>query len=108
MSNRPVKKQILIRGIVEAPPVIDDRQLEFRLRSGPEHYFIIRLDPTWQRRDILFLDTGQTVEVLGTPSPDVPGNLLAQRITICSPPVRRLLHHQTESKEREEHGNQSK
>lgn len=98
---------VLIRGVVEDIPGMEEDRLMFRLCSGGNHYFIIRLDPSWQSRDILFLDTGQTVEVSGTPLAGESNHILARKITICNYPIQRLLNDRKEIKERENHGNQS-
>lgn len=97
---------VLIRGVVEDIPAMEESRLTFRLCSGGNRYFIIRLDPSWQSRDILFLDTGQTIEVSGTPLAGQPRHILAQKITICNYPIQRLLNDRKEIKEREHHGNQ--
>lgn len=95
-----MQETIFIRGIVESPPVICQHRLEFRVRSGSSRYYIIRLDPAWQKRDILFLDTGQVVEVHGIPSGTDPAGILATTVRICSPPIQRLLRSRADDKER--------
>lgn len=98
------KKKITLRGIVETPPAVVDGHLEFPVRCGGDRYFIIRLDPAWQKQDIVFLDTDQAVAVSGIIAEDRPMTVLANKITIRSCPVSRLLHEKTE-KEREINGN---
>jgi hypothetical protein len=104
MTNQPPTCRTILRGIVEAPPVIRDQHLEFPLRSGSDHYYIIRLEPAWQKQDIVFLDTGQVVDVIGSPVADRSMTILANRITICSHPISRLLHEKQEKKEKELYG----
>ena len=89
-------KLYYIRGIVEQEPALSGAELEFPLRSAGDLYYIIRLDPSLQRKDLLFLNTGQAVEIIGTPHPDTPHRIHASRITIANYPISRLLQREGE------------
>lgn len=73
----------ILQGVITAQPRTGDGFTEFYLQTGPRTHRVIRMDPQWQKKDIVFLCIGQTVTLWGT---EDGGAILAEkiRITDCS------------------------
>lgn len=90
-------QQIQITGILTQAPVLTRECLEFTVLCQDRQLRIVRLDPKWQVRDILFLTEGQSLDIIGTPSPQDPEKLLARKITIRNFPLHRLSQKEKEA-----------
>ena len=67
-------------------PIIKEDVTEFLLLTGYQTLTVIRTDLHWQKRDILFLDEGQLVEVFGYCEEAAPNCIHAETITIITCP----------------------
>lgn len=72
---------ICIYGIVDNDPTYIPPHTVFQLRCGEKHYTVLRGEPLWQKRDVVFLRRGQWAEVWGSPFPNGK-TVLADRIRI--------------------------
>ncbi len=71
-----------LNGQILSLPRMEGLQLSFRLETEAGGFRVVRMDPFWQKRDILFLRVGQTVEIQGRETEE--GFLACQiRITDC-------------------------
>lgn len=68
-----------LNGQILSTPRMEDALLSFFLETGAGGVRVVRMDPFWQKRDILFLRVGQTVEIQGWESEE---GFLARRIQI--------------------------
>lgn len=73
-------REYVIHGVVVCEPAVIGKHTQFLLRSAQRVYVVIRTAPGWQKRDMVFLTPGQTVEVTGRPVSK--GKLVASRIRI--------------------------
>lgn len=73
---------ILVDGIVMTEPVFTNGASTFTMNVEGTEYKIIRLEPKWQKKDILFLRVGQAVRVEGIPAPRQENAVLVLGITI--------------------------
>lgn len=85
-----MERSIFRKGLITTDPVAATGYTWFKLQSGQDECIIIRLDPEWQKRDLVFLCVGQTVEVMGTCNPN-QNSVMADRILIQDYPPERLL-----------------
>ena len=90
-----MERPISLKGIITTDPVTATGYTWFKLQSSQEECIIIRLDPEWQKRDLVFLCIGQTVEVMGTHNPN-HNSVTADRILILDYPPERLLQRKDE------------
>lgn len=77
---------ITICGSVVRQPIVKEDVTEFLLLTGYQTLTVIRTDLHWQKRDILFLDEGQLVEVCGCCEAAESNCIHAQTITIITCP----------------------
>ena len=84
-----MERSIFRKGLITTDPVVATGYTWFKLQSGQDECIIIRLDPEWQKRDLVFLCVGQTVEVMGTCNPN-HNSVTADRIVIVDYPAERL------------------
>ena len=71
-----------LNGQILSLPRREGLQLCFCLETEAGGFRVVRMDPFWQKRDILFLRVGQTVEIQGRETEE--GFLACQiRITDC-------------------------
>ena len=70
----------IIRGRVACAPAVTGDAVSFLLQTKHGAVRVLRKDPAWQRRDVIFLRPGQTVEVTGVRQS--PERILARRILI--------------------------
>lgn len=67
-------------GVIVQDPVVEETYTSFAVRIAGDEYKILRYDPGWQVRDVLFLRVGQRVEIRGKPS--ASHMILAEKIMI--------------------------
>ena len=84
---------LCVRGRVIDAPVFCFEHTEFSVLTAEQKLTVIRLDPKWQKRDIVFLYPGQLVEIYGEFCNDL---IAAERIVITDDPDRTYI----EDKER--------
>lgn len=70
----------IIRGRVVCAPAVTGDAVSFLLQTKQGMVRVLRQDPAWQRRDMIFLRPGQTLEVTGTLRS--PERIFACKITI--------------------------
>ena len=84
-----MERPIFINGIITTDPVAAAGYTWFKLQCSQGECIIIRPDREWQKRDLVFLCMGQTVEVMGTCNPN-HNSVTADRIVIVDYPAERL------------------
>lgn len=76
MSNH-----LSVQGVVVTPPEVCGAHTAFILQTEDQQYCVVRIDPAWQKRDMVFLREGQMVLVSGVRM-DEADEIYAQRIFI--------------------------
>ena len=85
-----MERSISLKGIVTTDPVAATGYTWFKLQCSQGECIIIRMDREWQKRDLVFLSIGQTIEVMGTRNQN-QNHVTADRILILDYPAERLL-----------------
>lgn len=77
---------LTICGTVVTQPEVHEVHTRFILKTEEHRYGIIRSEPMWQKRDVLFIRVGQTVNVTGKMDNSLENTVLAKRIQIIGHP----------------------
>ena len=72
---------VTLKGRILSMPRMESDLLSFSLKTEAGDCRIVRMDPIWQKRDILFLCAGQEVTVMGEQKTDC---LVARQILITN------------------------
>lgn len=88
-------RPISLKGIITTDPVAATGYTWFKVQCDQDECIIIRLDREWQKRDLIFLRIGQTIEVMGTHNPN-HNSVKADRILIRDYPAKRLQQRKDE------------
>lgn len=77
-----MERTVQLWGRITQEPEYCPPYTEFVLEAGDLCYRILRRDPGWQKKDVVFLRKGFLAQVTGRPLPGRAGTVLADRIVL--------------------------